>query len=70
MVPSTTRPAVILRLARVISRTGLSRSTIYQRIEEGKFPAQINLGAHSVGWIEAEIDEWISSRIAKSREAA
>ena len=67
MVPSTNRPVVILRLAQVISRTALSRSTIYQLIANGDFPKQIKLGAYSVGWIEAEIDEWLSSRIAQSR---
>lgn len=70
MIASATRPAAIMRLAQVISRTGLSRSTIYQRIDDGEFPQQIRLGANSVGWIEAEIDDWISARIAKSRKAA
>ncbi|WP_220635948.1 AlpA family transcriptional regulator [Georgfuchsia toluolica] len=67
---SENRHAAILRLPQVISRTGLSRSTIYQRISDGEFPQQINLGANSVGWIEAEIDEWVTSCIQKSREAA
>lgn len=72
MIPlsSSARPVTILRLAQVMARTALSRSTIYQLIANGKFPKQIKLGAYSVGWIEAEIDEWISLRIAQSREAA
>lgn len=70
MTTPSPRPASILRLSQVISRTGLSRSTIYQRMDDGEFPRQISLGANSVGWIEAEIDDWISSRIQQSREAA
>jgi prophage regulatory protein len=70
MAATTNQPASILRLAQVISRTGLSRSTIYQRIYEDDFPRQINLGANSVGWVEAEIDEWIATRIEQSRKAA
>lgn len=70
MIISAPHPAAILRLAQVIKRTGLSRSTIYQRIDDGAFPQQIRLGANSVGWIETEIDEWISSRIQQSRKTA
>lgn len=52
-----------LRLTDVIARTGLSRSSIYLSISEGKFPANINLGARSVGWLESEIDAWMQDRI-------
>lgn len=58
---------IILRLPCVKSRTGLSRSTIYLRISEGKFPQPIRLGSRAVGWIEAEIDEWLEQRILDSR---
>ena len=54
---------VILRLPTVIVRTGLSRSTIYQRVSEGTFPKPLSLGARAVGWLESEIDEWLSSRL-------
>ena len=57
----------ILRLPDVKSRTGLSRSTIYLRIKEGKFPYPINLGSRAVGWIESDIDDWLDQRIAESR---
>ena len=33
----------IIRLKTVLSRTGLSRSTIYRKIAEGTFPAQNQL---------------------------
>ena len=58
----------ILRLPDVKARTGLSRSTIYLRIAEGKFPAPINLGIRSVGWVESEIDAWITTRIELGRK--
>jgi prophage regulatory protein len=60
----------ILRRKQVESRTGLSRSTIYARISEGKFPKPIGLGGgRAVGWIEAEIDDWLKSRIEISRKS-
>lgn len=55
----------VLRRKQVEKRTGLSRSTIYLRIQEGTFPKPINLGARAVGWIENEIDEWLTSCIEK-----
>jgi len=42
----------ILRLPTVKDRTGLSRSTIYLRISQGKFPKPVSLGGRAVGWIE------------------
>lgn len=57
----------ILRLKSVQARTGLSRSSIYQRISDGSFPAPIKLGARSVGWVESDINNFIGDRIAQSR---
>ena len=58
----------ILRLPTVLDRTGLSRSTVYQRVAEGRFPKSVSLGARAVGWVEAEVDEWIARQIEQSRE--
>lgn len=59
---------VILRRKQVEARTGLSRSSIYAAIKAGTFPSAISLGDKSVGWIQHEIDGWIASRVAASRE--
>lgn len=59
----------ILRLPAVKARTGLSRSTIYLRITEGSFPPPVSLGGRCVGWIEAEVNDWLSQRIEASRKA-
>jgi prophage regulatory protein len=53
-----------------MARTGLSRSTIYVRLEQGRFPRPVSLGGRAVGWIESEVDEWIGERIAESRSGA
>ena len=57
----------ILRRPQVEARTGLSRSTIYQRMQDGTFPKPISLGTKSVGWLASEIDAWIAERIQISR---
>ncbi len=60
----------ILRLPAVKSSTGLSRSTIYLWVSEGSFPRPASLGGRAVGWLEAEIQEWLERRIAASRKTA
>lgn len=54
------RPDRLVRLATVISRTGLSRSTIYEKIADGTFPSQIRLSKTAVGWRELQLDRWIA----------
>ena len=65
MANSTPNPhkTTILRRKQVEDRTGLSRSTLYLRIQEGTFPRPINLGSRAVGWLENEIESWLVSRI-------
>lgn len=58
----------IIRLPAVKTRTGLSRSTIYLRVSDGTFPKPVSLGERAVGWIESEVDEWITRKIEESRE--
>ena len=59
----------ILRLPAVKACTGLSRSTIYLRVSQGTFPMPVSLGARAVGWVEAEIQEWLQRQIEVSRKA-
>ena len=58
----------IIRLPKVMSRTGLSRSTIYLRISQGAFPTPVSLGGRAVGWIEEEIQDWLQQQIDSSRK--
>lgn len=58
---------MILRLPAIQARTGLSRSTIYLYISKGLFPGSIKLGPRAVGWLDSDVDAWLSQRIASSR---
>lgn len=51
----------IVRLKTVLARTGLSRSTIYRKIAEGTFPAQLKISMNGSGWHESDIDCWIAN---------
>src|SRR3546814_11313854 len=50
----------IIRLPTVLARTGLSRSTLYRKIAEGTFPAQVRISVHGAGWHESAVNRWIA----------
>ena len=53
----------ILRLPAVKKTTGQSRSTIYDQVKHGSFPKPVKIGKRAVGWIEAEIEAWLKTRM-------
>ncbi|WP_126969018.1 AlpA family transcriptional regulator [Xanthomonas sp. BRIP62411] len=62
-------PRRFLRIRDVMSRTGLSKSTIYTKIRLKQFPAHVPLGSISV-WVESEISEWMDEQVAARDKAA
>jgi prophage regulatory protein len=58
--PQTT----FVRLNEVKARTGLSRSTLYASVRDGRFPVPVAISKRCVAWVEGEIDGWIADRIA------
>ncbi|MGB3832257.1 MAG: AlpA family phage regulatory protein [Mesorhizobium sp.] len=57
------RPDRIIRLKTVLDRTGLSRSTIYRKIDEGTFPAQLRISTNGAGWKESDINRWVADPV-------
>jgi len=53
----------IIRLPATIKKTGLSRSAIYAQIQLGLFPKQVKLSARAIGFIESEIDQWLTDKV-------
>ena len=58
---------MLMKLPRVMEITTLSRSTIYNWIRAGSFPAPVKLGPRSVAWLKEEVDAWVTARVAKTR---
>ncbi|MFT2543077.1 helix-turn-helix transcriptional regulator, partial [Escherichia coli] len=56
---TTDTPDRILRLNTVLDRTGLSRATLYRKIEAGTFPKQIRIAVRCAGWRESAINDWM-----------
>jgi len=51
----------VIRRREVETLTGIPRSTLYAKIAIGDFPAPIKIGQRAVGWIEAEVHEWLDN---------
>jgi prophage regulatory protein len=60
----TTELQRFLRKQAVIDATGLSESSIYELMGEGKFPKPVPLEGRRVAWLESEILEWQKKHIA------
>ena len=54
----------IIRLATVKEKTGLARSTLYLRIQQGLLTKPVSLGGKAVGWPLSEISQINNARIA------
>ncbi|OTP67329.1 helix-turn-helix transcriptional regulator [Caballeronia sordidicola] len=51
----------ILRRKQVEVETGLARSTIYDRMKDGTFPAAIKIGVKAVGWRVGDIEKFLAN---------
>jgi prophage regulatory protein len=52
----------IRKLPWVLDKVALRKTTIYDLIKRGLFPAPIRLGLRSVGWRQGDIEGWLASR--------
>jgi prophage regulatory protein len=59
-----------LRLPEVIQISGYRRTTIYEMIKAGNFPAPVHLGPRAVAWLESEVEAWMQERIDARDQAA
>lgn len=59
MIVMSDAPDRILRLNTVLDRTGLSRSTLYRKMQAGTFPKQVKIAARCAGWRESAVVEWL-----------
>ncbi|WP_318276867.1 helix-turn-helix transcriptional regulator [Sphingobium yanoikuyae] len=50
-----------LRLPEVLRRTGLKRSTLYNKIAADSFPPQVKISNNCTAWREEEIEQWCAN---------
>ena len=59
-------PNALLRLETVVALTGMSRSTIYRWIAEGKFPKPLQNGDEGRSlWHAALVKGWLDARLTQ-----
>ena len=51
----------ILRIRSVLDRTGLSRATLYRKMQQGTFLRQIAISTRCAGWRESAVNDWMNS---------
>ena len=56
-------PERLLRLPEVESLVGIRKSSIYEGVRLGTFPAPVKLSRRAVCWPSSAIDAWIAARI-------
>lgn len=61
--PPCNRLIRMLRLPQVIDATGLGKTKIYELQGQGDFPMRVKITAHSVAWVEEEVQAWLAARI-------
>ncbi|MBC9031839.1 AlpA family transcriptional regulator [Sphingomonas sp. JC676] len=49
----------ILRIKTVLERTGLSRSTMYRKMQNGTFPKNVQISERCAGWRESAVSAWL-----------
>ena len=73
MIDNSNKPNRIIRLPELLERTGLSKSTVYDRLDlrsprhDPDFPRPRKLGvtkSSAVGWSEEAVDSWIKKLMA------
>jgi prophage regulatory protein len=60
------KPKSFLRMPALRLRVPFGKSTIYQMVQEGSFPAPRRISARASAWLEDEIDQWIEDRLTSS----
>lgn len=54
----------LIRRKELLSRLGISESSLYEQIAAGQFPKPIPIGPKAVAWLESEVVDWINHRTA------
>lgn len=59
-----------IRLAEVLATCGKSRSSIYEGVKEGTFPAPVKFQGCSSAWLKSEVLQWMQACVTARRSAS
>jgi prophage regulatory protein len=52
----------LMRFKKLRENVALGRTTIWQMVKDGRFPAPVRIGKNGIAWRSDEIQAWIKSR--------
>ncbi len=58
----------VLNASQVANKTTMSVSNIRRMVREGKFPPPFALTENRQGWLETDVDDWISECVRNHRQ--
>ena len=58
----------LIRLKEVLAICGISRSSVYDAIKKGEFPAPVKLCGRSSAWVWSEVILWVENCIKTRRQ--
>lgn len=61
MESAQSRTTQVLKLADVMKRTSLGRSTIFRLVNKGNFPKPQRLSPGRTGWFESDVNGWLDA---------
>lgn len=63
-IQHSSQPTQVVRHARVCEKLQVSSAKLFDMVAKGQFPKPFSLipGGRAVGWLEADVDDWIKSR--------
>jgi prophage regulatory protein len=68
-MPKTTHQDRFVREPELLSRYGVSATTIWRWEKAGRFPRRVQLGPNCNGWLESELDAWDAEKV-QARDSA
>lgn len=62
----------VIRHRQICAKLQISSAKLFDMVARGQFPKPFTLipGGRAVGWLEADVDAWITSRKAASTKGA
>jgi len=58
----------VMRAREVQATVGVSRSTLMTWVKNEQFPAPMQLGKNSIGWLASEVEDWIALRALEAKD--
>jgi prophage regulatory protein len=65
MRTTTANPTRVITAKELSNRVPYSPVQIWRLEKTGAFPRRIQLGPNRIGWIEAEVEEWLRNRMGE-----